>query len=136
MTVTLTYLNLTTIINDSALAAATAEAIMDHAINKIALNGYALANLSGSAGSKTGTYTQAEAGAIIDVATTIYAVNYKNSGSGSTSLSLGNISQSSSTSTGSQQSINDSAMQAARTLKTQSSDPPVYIANAELPDQY
>ena len=81
---------------DTSLAAATAENIIDAAINRIAGYGYTIVNLTGTAGTKTLTVTQAELGWVQSVAVAIYAREYKNSGSTSQSVSANGLSSSSS----------------------------------------
>jgi hypothetical protein len=135
LTQTVTYTTLTTLINDSTVTAAQAEAIIDHAINKINVympSANALDNLSGTSGSKTGTYTSAETGGIIDVAVAVYNNIYVNSGAESTSFGLGAISSSSSGSSTSM-SIDDVAKDVARQLRIAAADPPIYVGNSPLP---
>jgi hypothetical protein len=135
LTQTVTYTTLTTLINDSTVTAAQAEAIIDHAINKINIYmpaANALDNLSGTSGSKSGTYSSAEAGGIIDVAVAVYNNIYVNSGAESTSRSMGVISESSSGSSTSM-SIDDVAKDVARQLRTAAADPPIYVGNSPLP---
>lgn len=87
----LTYTDLTTIV-DFALTPATAEAIMINAIRELNLYlkrvGQELPNLSGTAGSRTVTVDDAEAGAIIKVSKAIYFRDYK----GPVQATVGNIS--------------------------------------------
>jgi len=59
--VTVNAASLSTLVADTTITAATSEVIIDHAINKINEKGYVVSNLTGAAGSKTGTYTSAEA---------------------------------------------------------------------------
>ena len=115
MTTTITAASLEPLIGNPGLTAAVAEAILDHAINKINSYGASVNNLTGTAGSKTGTYSSQEAGFILDVAISIYAVNYKTSGSSSHSESAGGLSFSESSSTSSQ-NINTIAKEAATYL--------------------
>jgi hypothetical protein len=127
---TITYATLNILINDS-LSQATGEAIINHAINKINLylpTDDNLAELTGS-----GVYTSAEAAAIMDVAVTVYNNTYVNSGAQSTSNSMGQISESNSTSASAIGNINDVAQQVAKALKRASGDPPIYLSNDPVP---
>ena len=101
MTVTVTYESLTTLVGDDTIEAATAEQIIDQAINKLVLNHASVDNLTGDAESKTGTYTQAQAGAILELAVAIYTQTYKAGGAQSQSYTLGGVSTSQSASTSS-----------------------------------
>ena len=103
---------------DSAFTATKWEACIDQAIDKLNLYGLSISNLSGTAGSKTGSYTSAEAGAIRELSLLIYA-SIQSAGSSSNSYSLGVISESSSTSStsGSSSNINGAAQQMAAQLK-------------------
>jgi hypothetical protein len=136
LTQTITYTTLTTLINDSTVTAAQAEAIIDHAINKINIympTANVLTNLSGTSGSMTGTYTSAQAGGIIDVAVIVYNNIYINSGAQSTSTGVGGLQYSSSGSSTSGSLIDDVAKEVARQLKTAAADPPIYVGNSPLP---
>ena len=115
MTTTINAALLKALINDSSVTDASAELIIDHAINKLNLFGAELPNLGGAAGSKTRNYTSEQTGAIIDVAIVVYSTNYKTSGGSSSSISLGGLSLSDSSSSNNQQ-INDAAKEAARML--------------------
>ncbi len=63
-----------------------------------------LSNLTGTAGSKTGSYASNQAGAILAMATQVYIQSYRSAGAAATSSSLGlgpySTSESSSSSTG------------------------------------
>lgn len=63
--------------NDLAISVTNAEVVLDSAINL--LNGFdaELDNLGGDAGSKSGTYTSKQTGAIMAVALQIYRENFK-----------------------------------------------------------
>ena len=98
--VDITYTSLTTLVNDTGLAAATAEQIIDQAINKLATNRATVANLTGAPGAKTGTYSQAAAGAILELAAAVYSQTYKSSGAQAKSTGLGPLQTSRSTSSG------------------------------------
>ena len=120
--VTLTYASLTTLVNDTALAAipATAEAIIDQGINELNANGLALANLSGTSGSKTLTVASQYGGAILAVSVEIYTQYYKNAGASSSSFSIGGISESESNSSGGSGAIHAVAKQLAYQLTNRS----------------
>jgi hypothetical protein len=96
---TITYANLQTILNIT-LTAATCEVIIDHAVNLLNAYGADLPNMTGAAGSKTLSCESREAGAIMEVACSVYNSKYLTSGGSSSSLSIGSLSQSQSTSTG------------------------------------
>jgi len=64
--------------NDSDITATLAEINMDQAINLLNVFGAGISNLSGTAGSKSGSYTSAEVGAIMVMAREVYAKLYKN----------------------------------------------------------
>ena len=98
--VTITYTSLTTLVNDTSISATAAEQIIDQAINKLATNGATVANLTGVAGAKTGTYSQATAGAILELAAAVYSQTYKSSGAQAKSTGLGALQTSWSTSSG------------------------------------
>jgi hypothetical protein len=104
---------------DSTFGATKWEACIDQAINKI--NGYArddiLPNMTGTAGSKTVSVTSSQAGFIQTVAVAIYA-NSKSAGATSSSVGIGGLNKSSSTSTGGENdSPDDLAKEAALYLK-------------------
>lgn len=77
---------------DSTMSAIVAENILDAAANKITAHGYAIGNLTGTAGSKSKSVTQAELGWLQTVAIAIYAKDYKQGGANSQSTGLGNLS--------------------------------------------
>lgn len=64
--------------NDSSITATKAEIIIDQSIDLLNTYGVGLSNLTGSAGSKTGSYTSAQAGAIMTMTRETYATLYKN----------------------------------------------------------
>lgn len=101
---TLTYSNLQNLLN-MTVSSTTCEEIMDHAINLLNSYGADLPNMTGVAGAKTWNGESREAGAIMEVACSIYSSKYLTSG-GSSSVSVSSISMSSSTSTGSAGSEN------------------------------
>ena len=76
--VSLTASSLSTLVNDAGLAAATAEAILDQAIDCLNLLGnLELSNMQGTAASKSVGVTSRERGAILYVARAIYSSFYK-----------------------------------------------------------
>jgi hypothetical protein len=89
----LTYLDLTSIV-ETGLAATTAEAIIKNAIRelnaKLKKHNQELSNLTGTAGSMTVNLEEAEIGAVIKVAKSIYFRDYK----GPTQVTVGSISYS------------------------------------------
>ena len=92
----LDQLNLT---EDTEITAEQAESLIDHAINKIIGYGrgqIAISNMQGTAGSKSLTVTQEEAGFIIEVASAIYKKDFSLSGNQSESVTLGPASYSNS----------------------------------------
>ena len=127
MTITVNAASLQTLVHDTALADASAEAIIDHAVNKLNLYGASVTNLS----SGTGSYTSAEAGAILDVAAIIYAVNTRNSGAQNSSLGIGGLNISESSASGLQM-IAAAAKEAAGQLRLTSSGPPIFFANPPI----
>ena len=132
--VTITYASLTTLINALSDSPAAAEDIIDQAINLLVTCGVDLDVLTGSSPNKTGTYTQAEAGAILTLATAVYANTYLTSGGSSKSVGLGpaSLSQSSSTSSG-PSSLMELAESLAKKLNLASIDAPLYVSNDPVP---
>lgn len=102
---TLTYSNLQNLLN-MTVSSTICEEIMDHAINLLNSYGADLPNMTGVAGAKTWNGESREAGAIMEVACSIYSSKYLTSGGSSSSVSVSSISMSSSTSTGSAGSEN------------------------------
>ena len=74
---TVTATEFKTLIDDTALADATAEIIIDQAINCLNRFGAELSNLGGTAGSKTVSVESKQKGAIYDVARVVYYGFYK-----------------------------------------------------------
>lgn len=105
---------------DTGLAAATAEYYIDGALAKISAYGYELTALTGTAGSKTKTVSQAELGWIQSVAVAVYTQAKLNTNS-SKSVSAGGISlnQSQPNTFGSAASPEELAKQAAFQLSKQ-----------------
>jgi hypothetical protein len=85
-----------TLVNDTTIADATAEAIIDQAIYLLNTYGCTLANLTAG----TVTVTSREAGAILSVAVEVYSQYYKSAGSSSSSYGLGGLSVSQSAAIG------------------------------------
>ena len=85
-TITATWLQ--SAFNDDSIEAEDAEIVIDDAIDLLNSFGADLDNLTGTAGSKTGSYTSGQAGAIKVISKEIYARHYKNA-SGESGVSLG-----------------------------------------------
>lgn len=64
--------------NDGTISAINAEVVLDGAINMLNTYGAGLSNLTGTAGTKTGTYTSIQTGAIMAMAREIYSEHYSN----------------------------------------------------------
>ena len=73
---------------DSSISVTNAEICLDGGIDLLNTFGAGLDNLTGAAGSKTGTYTSKQAGAIMVMAQQIYSKHYKNA-SGTSNATLG-----------------------------------------------
>jgi hypothetical protein len=113
---TVTAATLTDLLKDT-VSVTTAEACLQQAIDAINLEGtpynVEIADLTGAALSKTGSYTGAEKAGIIQVATAVYSQNYKTSGaasSSSQSLGMGGLSSSESSSNSSSSSSGSSSL--------------------------
>ena len=78
MSITVNATLLQTQFNDSSISNEDAETNLDAAINLLNTFGAEIDNLTGGAGAKTGTYTSAQAGAIMTLTQKIYAKHYKN----------------------------------------------------------
>lgn len=78
MSVTITGTLAQTQFNKSSISATIWETIIDGGINLLNTYGAGLSNLSGTAGSKTGTYTSAQAGAILTITQQIFSKHYIN----------------------------------------------------------
>ena len=74
---TVTATEFKTLINDSSLADATAEIIIDQAIDLLNLHGAELSNLGGTAGTKTVSVESKQKGAIYFTARAVYYGFYK-----------------------------------------------------------
>ena len=61
-----------------SITATNAEIIIDQSINLLNVYGAEIDNLTGTAGTKTGDYTSAQAGAIMTIAQKVYAKHYVN----------------------------------------------------------
>ena len=90
---TITYETLQDLLNIT-IAAASAEAIIDHAINLLNAYGADLANMAGTAGTKSWSGESREAGAIMEVASSIYNNKFLTSGGNSSSFGFQGISSS------------------------------------------
>lgn len=86
--VTLDHDSLTTLLNDTVIVAATAEEVIDLAIDTLNLFGADLPNMTGTAGTKTVSLESKEKGAVLMVARKIYYGFYK----GATNVSIGGLS--------------------------------------------
>ncbi len=75
-----TYSTLTTILNITVpgdIAATEAEALIDHAANTLNIFGADISNMSGTAGSKTVGLDSEEAGAVIEIASDLYYLDFQ-----------------------------------------------------------
>jgi hypothetical protein len=118
MSETITYTSLTNLLSDSSITAAKAEAVLIQAINMLVTEGAAIDALTGAEGSRTGTYTQAEAGAILQMAVAVYAQMYKQAGASASAYNIGGISSSQSASaSGGAGSLQALAKELAKRLK-------------------
>ena len=88
MTITINAALLQTQFNEADISAANAETIIDGSINLLNTFGADIDNLTGDAGTKTGDYTSAQAGAIMALAQQIFAKHYTNA-SQTSSTTLG-----------------------------------------------
>jgi hypothetical protein len=86
--VTITHDSLTSILDDTTIAAATTEEIIDLAIDTLNLFGADLPNMSGVAGTKTLGLESKEKGAVLLVARKIYYGFYK----GAVNVGIGGLS--------------------------------------------
>jgi hypothetical protein len=73
--------------NDSDITDTNAEVVIDGAISLLNSFDAGLSNLSGAAGSKTGSYTSKQTGAIMTLAQQIYSKHFKNASGANTGLS-------------------------------------------------
>lgn len=94
MSVTVTASSLTDLVNDNTITPTVAEEIINHAVNILNMYGisYGLplfAQLQGTAGFMTMTYTGWYAAAVVQVAVAVYNQNYKHAGASSGSDSVG-----------------------------------------------
>ena len=116
---------------DSRISYAIAEIVLDSGINLLNTFGAGLSNLTGIAGSKTGDYPSAEAGAIMAIARQIYAKHYMNAPSTSSStLGPAGVSYS-----GDYELLNYAKKLADALQSSTSVDPPIYVANDPLPNE-
>ena len=116
--------------NDISISATNAEVVLMGSIRLLNTFGAGLTQMTGTAGSRTGTYTYAQIGAIMALAQQIYAKHYKNA-SGTTSSSIGQVSVSAAVDS----ALLKYAEVLARALKTTSNTPPIYVANDPIPNQ-
>ena len=119
--------------NDSSITVTKAEVVLDGGINL--LNTYlntALSNLTGAAGSKTGTFTSAETGAILAMALQIYQKNYKNP-SGASNVNISSLGISYSTD---MQMLEFAEKLAAQlNVSVATGDPPIWVSNDPVPTE-
>jgi hypothetical protein len=78
MTVTINSTLLQNQFGDTDITATNAEIVLDGGINLLNTFGAGITNLTGVAGTKTGSYTSAQAGAIMAIAQQIYQKHFKN----------------------------------------------------------
>jgi hypothetical protein len=90
---TITYQTLQDLLNIT-IAATSAEAIIDHAINLLNAYGADLSNMTGTAGAKSWSGESREAGAIMEVASSIYNNKFLTSGGSGSSFGMLGVSSS------------------------------------------
>jgi hypothetical protein len=78
VTTTINGTLLQTQFQDSDITVTNAEIVVDAAIDLLNVFGADLDNLTGAAGSKTGSYTSAEAGAVMTLAREVYRTRFSN----------------------------------------------------------
>ena len=119
------------ILNDSNITPTKAEIIIDQSINMLNTYGVGLSNLTGVAGTKTGSYPSAQAGAIMTMTRETYAVLYKHAPDNSS----GNLGAAGA-SYGSNNRLLDFAKELAGQLKLvdaiSDTAPPIYVYNDPL----
>jgi hypothetical protein len=113
---------------DASISATNSEVVLMGSIRLLNTFGAGITQLSGTAGTRTGTYTSAQIGAIMALAQQVYSKHYKNA-SGVSSSSIGQVNRSFM----SDMAIIDFAEKLAKALKTTSNTPPIYVANDPLP---
>jgi len=119
---TINAASLKSLVNDTTMAASSAEEIIDQSINELDTFGLALTNMTGVAGTKTLTVTSAEKGAILALAMEYYQY-YRSSGSSATSVNVSGLGYSTNTSTGgSMGRIHEVAEKLAQQLMTTQQD--------------
>ena len=79
--------------NDTEISDTNAEVVLMSAIRLLNTFGAGITQMTGIAGSRSGTYTSAQMGAIMAMAQQIYAKHYKNA-VGTSSTSIGQINRS------------------------------------------
>jgi hypothetical protein len=131
MSITVTEATITDVI-DAALAAATAEKIINVAVDNLnILLTTPITRLAGTAGSMTATWTSRQLGAVTTLTRVVYASYYKNPannpaiGIGSVSMSTGDL-----MSTPQMWHIFE---RVALRLNAVTDELPIYVGNAELP---
>jgi len=115
---------------DSTISTTNAEVVLDGAINMLNAFRADIDNLTGTAGSKTGTYTSAEVGAIMAMAQQIYQKHFKNP-QGITNTAIGGVNSGFSMDT----QLLTFAKTLARELRysVASTTPPIYLSNDPIP---
>lgn len=118
MTETITAASLTNLVDDTSISTAKAEALIMQAIDMLVTEGASISQLTGAEESRTGEYTQEQAGAIRQLSVACYAQMYKSSGASSSSYGLGNLSKNQSVSaSGGSGSLQELARALAKRLK-------------------
>lgn len=114
-------------INNTDMTATAAEQVIDAAINLLNTFGADVDNLTGTAGTKTGSYTSAETGAIITLSQQVYARFYCNPEQ-TNSESVSNLNAG--------YTSDNQLLKMAKTLADElirvNREPPIYIANTSL----
>jgi hypothetical protein len=127
---------LKTIFNKTDLEDATVETLVNAVIDEITLNGYSIAIMTGTAGSKTfpTTLTSPERAAIRRIFRTIYASWYRNAANGTPSVGNVNTQYSDLLSNPTVLGmIKETAKNLKLTLSTPK--PPIYFSNEPIPNQ-
>jgi len=115
--------------NDAAISATNSEIVLDGAINLLNTFGADIDNLTGVAGSKTGTYTSAQTGAIMTMAQKIYSKHWKNAANSSTNLGSMGVTY------GADTELLTYAGKLAKALKTATTtgNIPIFVSNDPVP---
>jgi hypothetical protein len=114
-------------LNDSEISVTNMEICVDGAINLLNTYGAGLSNLTGAAGSKTGTYTSAQGGAIMTMTQQIYSKHFKHATQ--TNVNVGSVGLSYVSDT----QLLTFASKLTVAMKTQTNDPPIYLSNDPVP---